>query len=64
MLYIRLTVRAARVLSVLGPLERPEAAWSHMSHTEGKRPIVVENGRPTLAKLDNILRDAPLGAHA
>ena len=25
-----------------------------MSHTGGKRPIVVENGRPTLATLDDI----------
>jgi hypothetical protein len=30
----------------------------------GKRPIVVEHGRPTLAQLDDLLRDAPLAAHA
>jgi hypothetical protein len=33
-------------------------------HTEGKSPIVVENGRPTLAELDDVLRAAPLAAHA
>jgi hypothetical protein len=35
-----------------------------MSHTESKRPIVVKNGRPTLAQRDDILRDAQLAVHA
>ena len=38
-------------------LESYVAHWS-------KSPIVVESGRPTLAKLDNVLRDAPLAAYA
>jgi hypothetical protein len=39
MLHVRLTVRATSVLSVPRLLERPEAAWSHISHTGGKRPM-------------------------
>jgi hypothetical protein len=36
---------------------------SYVAHG-GKSPIVVENGRPTLVTLDDILRDAQLAAHA
>jgi hypothetical protein len=38
MLQVRLTVRATSVRSSPRPLERPEAAWSNISHTGGKRP--------------------------
>src|SRR5882724_6736320 len=41
MLHMRLTLRATSVLSVPRPLERPEAAWSNISRTGGKRPIVI-----------------------
>jgi hypothetical protein len=64
MLRIRFTVKATRVRSVPRPLEQPEAAWSPMSHTGGKRLIVVKSGRPMLAKFDAILRAPPLAAHA
>jgi hypothetical protein len=45
MLYVRLTVRATSVFSVLRPWERLEPAWSNISHIGGKRPY--HDQRPT-----------------
>jgi hypothetical protein len=40
MLHVRPTVKTTSVLSSPRPWERPEADWSNISHTRGKRPMM------------------------
>jgi hypothetical protein len=51
MLYVRPTVRVKSVHSSSRPLERLEAAWSHISHTGGKKPFLEVSLAHVLAGL-------------